>query len=111
MCAFCNQTFSTESFQAYGEGAMEAQSRIVLGHIKASMIRTVAAYATSSLFAVTSALIVIFAPASRATAADIFAGGFLTLAVGIAGFTHFRFKASGIELGASTTGSHTSASG
>ncbi|MEM5406352.1 hypothetical protein, partial [Paraburkholderia unamae] len=52
------------------------------------------------IFAIIAAIIVVFAPASRTTAANIFSAAFMVMASGIAGYTRFAAKAPGIEVAA-----------
>jgi len=97
-CAYCAQIFVDSRFEAHGGEAMTAQTEIVQYHLRMAMIRTVAAYSISAIFAIIAAMIVIFAPESRGVAANLFAGAFLVLALGIAGFTRFLVKAPGLEI-------------
>lgn len=77
---------------------MDAQTKILLDYNRAVTTRTIAAYAASVAFAFISAALIVYAPESRSTAANLVAGAFLVLAVGIAGFTRFKAKAPAIEI-------------
>lgn len=61
-------------------------------------IRTLAAYGVSSVFAVVAAALIIFAPESRTTAANLVAAAFVVLSLGIAGYSRFGIKGPGISV-------------
>jgi hypothetical protein len=84
-------------FVARSAEAMKTQTEIVNYHNKMAMIRVVAPYGASVAFAMIAALLIIFAPDSRTTAANTVAGVFVVLALGIAGFTRFSAKLPGLE--------------
>ena len=77
---------------------MEFPERIVHYHNKIMRMRVIVPYAASVSFALISALLIIYAPESRSTTANIVAGGLLVLAVGVAGFTRFFAKPPGMEI-------------
>ena len=101
-CSRCFQAFGPDHFHAEGDGAMQAQTEIVTNHLKMQTIRSLAAYGIAAFFAVVSAAIVVFAPETREVAANLFAGAFLVLALGIAGFTRFSARAPGVEISGAT---------
>lgn len=96
--AYCAQEFSEGRFSAHGDGAMDAQARIISEYSRITIVRTIAAYVASLGFATISAALIMFAPEHRGVAANIVAGAFLALAVGLAGFTRFMAKAPAIEI-------------
>lgn len=98
VCAVCAQTLSDAHFVAHGADAMLAQTEIVIYHQRMATIRAVAAYGTAIVFAIIAAVIVVFAPESRSTAANIFATAFLVMSAGIAGYTRFSAKVPGMEI-------------
>lgn len=97
-CVQCWQQFGFGSFEAHGVKAMETQAEILGNYNRAVTIRTIAAYGTSVVFALISAALIVFASEHRETAANLVAGAFLVLAVGIAGFTRFKAKTPAIEI-------------
>jgi hypothetical protein len=99
-CSFCHQAFAFGEFKASGDGAMEAHSKILGEYNRAVTSRAIAAYAAAVAFAIVSAATILFAPQDRTVAANIIAGAFMALAMGIAGFTRFKAKAPGIEIDA-----------
>jgi len=77
---------------------METQERIVNYYNRTVLIRVIAPYGASVMFALIAAALIIFAPESRTVAANIVAAGLLVLSVAIAGFTRFFAKLPGMEL-------------
>jgi hypothetical protein len=105
-CPSCAQILTDGEFHAEGEGAMDAQVSIVQYSLKMMTIRKLASYGASLLFLALAAVIIVFGPESRTTAANIVAGALLILALGIAGFTRFRAKGRGYDLSGSTGNDH-----
>lgn len=97
-CAFCRGIIPAGQYQAHGPEAMSAQTEIIADTNRAVTTRTLAAYGASVVFALISGALIVFAPESRTAAANLVAGAFLVLAVGIAGFTRFKAKAPGLDI-------------
>lgn len=98
ICPSCQSALDRTQFEAHGAEAMKAQESIVNNHNKHSTIRALVPYAASVAFAAIGAQLIIFAPESRETAANLAAAALLVVAMGIAGFTHFKAKAPGLEV-------------
>jgi hypothetical protein len=105
MCGYLAREVEGE-FEASGTEAMATQESIVKYHAKMTMLRGVAPYFASVAFAVTAAVLIIYAPESRSTAANIAATALLVLAIGIAGFTRFSAKLPGMSLKADDKRTH-----
>lgn len=99
----CAQAFLPGNFEAKGLDAMAAQERIINYHHRMLTIRTIAAYVTAVIFACIGAVLIVWAPEARNVAANLAAAAMLTLAAGIAGFSHFKAKAPGVDIQASST--------
>jgi hypothetical protein len=95
----CTQILGgVDEFHATGFEAMEAQERIIGSTNKMLTLRAYAPYVTSAVFAIISALLIIFAPDSRSTAANIVAAALLITSLGIAGYAQFSAKLPGMRI-------------
>lgn len=76
---------------AYGEEAIEPQTKLMSEHIRSKMITKLCLYALTAFLAVAASLLIVFAPPERETATWILAGA-LVAAVGSAGFSAFAIR-------------------
>lgn len=90
----------SDFFRASGDDAVKIQAAIINHNNRMWMIRTIAPYAAAVAFAAIAAFLIVFAPESRSTAANIVAAALLLLAVGIAGFTRFSAQLPGMKIDA-----------
>jgi hypothetical protein len=90
-----------ETEKAWAKARIEqaiSRERVAIHSARMFTIRTLSAYGVSSVFAIVGAALIIFAPESRETAANIVAAAFIVLALGIAGYSRFGVSAPGIEV-------------
>ena len=78
--------------RASGAAAVQAQTEIVIAHIRARTLIKFGLYGLAALFVIVAALLIVFAPEGRETATTIVAIGLFALAAGSAGFGAFAIK-------------------
>ena len=103
----CKQILSG-AFEGEADGieAMQIQERMAAAQIRAITIRAASANAISAIFGILAFVLIMYGPADKAFASNIFSAAFLVLAAGIAGFTQLNFKAGGVNLQTSKRGTN-----
>ncbi|WP_158810287.1 hypothetical protein [Beijerinckia sp. L45] len=73
------------------EGVLKV-AEVAQAYIRSRVVMKLGLFALSALFLIVAALLVVFAPPGRETAATVISTSLLVVAIGSAGFTAFRFK-------------------
>lgn len=96
-----------EVLKTSGPGAVNAGANLIAQQIRSQFRLKLGLYVLATIFLVSAAALVVFAPDGRQTLSAIIAVALVALALGCAGFGTFRIKSPLISLDASTSSDET----